>query len=274
MRVRELYQTTSQLPDGPGRPIPNGALEINFEAVSYRYGERGLVLRDISFQVEPGQVLGLLGRTGSGKTTLTRLLLRLYDPSSGAIRLGNAHGRVDVREARLAELRQHIGVVTQEVQLFRATVRDNLTFFSQDIPDERIMSVIAELGLQPWYAALPNGLDTELQGGHGGLSAGEAQLLAFTRVFLKDPGLVILDEASSRLDPATERLIEHAVHRLLVGRTGLIIAHRLGTVHRADHILILDQGRIGEYGAYQALANDPASRFYQLLRTGLEEVLA
>ncbi|MEP7357689.1 MAG: ABC transporter ATP-binding protein, partial [Anaerolineales bacterium] len=270
VRIRELVQTTTQLPDGPGTPIPSGPLGVEFDSVSFQYGERGLVLQDVSFQVAPGQVLGLLGRTGSGKTTLTRLLVRLYDPTSGSIRVS---GHVDVRDARLAALRRRIGVVTQDVQLFRATVRDNLTFFDTTIPDARILEVIDDLGLGPWLQGLPSGLDSELEGGASGLSAGEAQLLAFTRVFLKDPGLVILDEASSRLDPATEQLIEHAVDRLLVGRTGLIIAHRLGTVHRADHILILDGGQIGEYGAYQSLVADPGSRFSRLLQTGLEEVL-
>jgi len=276
VRIRALLQTTTQLPDGRGHPIPAGPLGVEFESVSFRYGERGLVLQDISLQVAPGQVLGLLGRTGSGKTTLTRLLVRLYDPTSGSIRVGTprAGGLVDVREARLAALRRRIGVVTQDVQLFRASVRNNLTFFDPAIPDDRILAVIEELGLGPWYRALPAGLDSELEGGAAGLSAGQAQLLAFARVFLKDPGLVILDEASSRLDPATEQLIEHAVDRLLVGRTGLIIAHRLDTVHRADHILILEGGQISEYGAYQALRQDPASRFSRLLQTGLEEVLA
>jgi len=276
VRIRALAQTTTQLPDGPGHPIPAGALSVEFEAVSFRYGARGLVLQDISLKVAPGQVLGLLGRTGSGKTTLTRLLLRLYDPSTGSIHVGTlrAGDQVDVRQARLADLRRRIGVVTQDVQLFRASVRDNLTFFDPTIPDDRILAVIDELGLRAWYRALPAGLDSELEGGAAGLSAGQAQLLAFTRVFLKDPGLVILDEASSRLDPATEQLIEHAVDRLLVGRTGLIIAHRLDTVHRADHILILEGGQISEYGAYQALRQDPASRFSRLLQTGLKEVLA
>ncbi|MEP7356379.1 MAG: ABC transporter ATP-binding protein [Anaerolineales bacterium] len=275
VRIRALVETTSLLPDGAGTPVPAGALGVEFDAVSFRYGERGLVLQDISLQVAPGEVLGLLGRTGSGKTTLTRLLVRLYDPTTGSIRVGTlgAGGGVDVREARLDALRRRIGVVTQDVQLFRATVRDNLTFFDPAVADDRILAVIDELGLGPWYRALPAGLDTQLEGGSAGLSAGQAQLLAFTRVFLKDPGLVILDEASSRLDPATEQLIEHAVDRLLVGRTGLIIAHRLDTVHRADHILILEGGQISEYGAYQALRQDPASRFYRLLQTGLEEVL-
>ena len=121
-------------------------------------------------------------------------------------------------------------MVTQDVQLFHATVRDNLTFFDPSIPDERILAVLEDLELLPWYQSLANGLDTVLAGS-GGLSAGEAQVLAFTRVFLRNPGLVILDEASSRLDPATERLIERAVDRLLADRTGIIIAHRLATVH-------------------------------------------
>ncbi|HWQ16102.1 MAG TPA: ABC transporter ATP-binding protein [Roseiflexaceae bacterium] len=233
-----------------------------------------LVLDDISFSLAPGEVLGLLGRTGSGKTTVTRLLFRLYEPTQGAIYLGD--GRlVDLRETRLEDLRRRVGMVTQDVQLFRASVRDNLTFFDRTIGDERILAALEELGMGEWLRGLPDELDTVLAGGSAGLSAGEAQLLAFTRVFLKDPGLVILDEASSRLDPATEQRIERAIDRLLAGRTGIIVAHRLATVHRADHIMILEEGRVREFGAYDALVRDPDSRFAQLLRTGeMQEVLA
>jgi ATP-binding cassette subfamily B protein len=226
------------------------------------------VLHDISFQITAGRTLGILGRTGSGKTTLTRLLFRLYDVTAGAIRLGSA----DIRDLRFDSLRQRVGMVTQDVQLFHATVRENLTFFDPSIPDERILAVLEDLELLPWYQSLANGLDTVLAGS-GGLSAGEAQVLAFTRVFLRNPGLVILDEASSRLDPATERLIERAVDRLLAERTGIIIAHRLATVMRADDILILEGGRIREYGEREALRNNPGSRFAELLRTGMEDVL-
>jgi ABC-type multidrug transport system fused ATPase/permease subunit len=134
--------------------------------------------------------------------------------------------------------------------------------------------VLHDLGLGEWLRALPKGLDTELQSGGGGLSAGQAQLLALARVFMADPGLVILDEASSRLDPATERLIERAVDKLLADRTGVIIAHRLSTVHRADEILILEDGRVLEHGERARLAEDATSHFYHLLQTGLEEVLA
>jgi ATP-binding cassette subfamily B protein len=215
-----------------------------------------------------------LGRTGSGKTTLTRLLFRLYDPDQGSVRLGNHDSLLDLRCLSLSDLRRRVGMVTQNIQLFHATVRDNLTFFDDHIPDERILEVLKAVGMEAWFRSLLDGLDTELESGGGGLSAGEAQLLAFTRILLQDPGLVILDEASSRLDPATEHLIEQAVDKLVQGRTAIIIAHRLSTVQHADEIMILDGGRIAEHGPRAALARNPASRFYNLLQTGLEEVLA
>lgn len=237
------------------------------------------VLKQLSFELEPGQVLGLLGHTGSGKTTVTRLLFRLFEPDQGQITLYNGADEVALSDTQLDDLRHKVGMVTQDVQLFRATVRDNLTFFDTSISDAQILSVLDDLGLDEWFRRLPNGLDTILATGGSGLSAGEAQLLAFTRVFLKNPGLVILDEASSRLDPATEQLIERAVDKLLHPqsgkRTAIIIAHRLATVQRADQILILDQGEIAEYGQREELLRDPDSRFAQLLRVGgLEEVLA
>jgi ABC-type multidrug transport system fused ATPase/permease subunit len=270
VRVQELFGTRSALEDGGEAAIAAGALPVAFEDVSFSYGDDEPVLDDLSFRLEAGETLGVLGRTGSGKTTLTRLLFRLYDPQRGTIRLGP----MDIRRSPLRDLRRRVGIVTQEVQLFHATVRANLTFFDLTIPDERIIAAIDDLGLGPWYRSLPQGLDTLLQSGSGGLSAGEAQLLAFTRIFLRDPGLVILDEASSRLDPATEQLIERAVDKLLRGRTGIIIAHRLETVHRADKILILDHGRIREQGEREHLLRDPDSRFNALLRTGIEEALA
>jgi ABC-type multidrug transport system fused ATPase/permease subunit len=274
-RIQELRQIRSRIKDGAGASVPVGALDVEFDGVSFAYAdevdpEDDLVLRDLSFRLAPGRVLGLLGRTGSGKTTISRLLFSFYDPTAGAIRLGGA----DTRAARLKELRQRVAIVSQDVQLFSATVRDNLTFFDRAISDERILAVIHELGLEDWYSALPRGLDTELASAGGGLSAGEAQLLAFVRVFLRDPGLVILDEASSRLDPATERLIERAVDKLLENRTGVVIAHRLATVQRADEIMILEDGQIREHGPRTDLLQNPESRFSGLLRRGMEEALA
>lgn len=269
-RVHELLAIEPQITDGPGDSLPHGALELVFDNVAFRYSAEGEpVLQDISFTLKPGQVMGLLGRTGSGKTTLTRLIFRLYQAPEGKITLGG----VDVNRPTLRELRHRVAMVTQDVQLFEATIRDNITFFDKTISDEQILGVIEALELGAWFKSLPDGLDTHLETNGRSLSAGEAQLLAFTRVFLRNPGLVILDEASSRLDPATEQLIERAVDKLLRDRTGIIIAHRLGTVQRADTIMILQDGRIIEHDARAALASDPASHFYGLLQTGLETAL-
>ena len=273
-RVQEMLDTQGTIADGQGAPpsapggLP-GALPVAFDSVTFGYQPDEPVVRDITYALAPGEVLGLVGRTGSGKTTLTRLLFRLHDPTAGAIRIGD----VDLRELRLADLRGRIGIVTQDIQLFRASVRDNLTLFDPSIPDERIRATVRELGLAAWLESLPLGLDSLLAAGGTGLSAGEAQLLAFARVFLHDPRIVVLDEASSRLDPATERRLEHAVDRLLAGRTGIIIAHRLATVRRADTILVMENGRIAEYGPRAALAADPASRFARMLRTGHDQLL-
>ena len=173
---------------------------------------------------------------------------------------------------RLAAVRARIGLVTQEVHLFNASVRDNLTLFDDGVPDDRLRAVLDTLGLADWLRELPHGLDTLLGAGGVGLSAGQAQVLACARIFLRDPDVVILDEASSRLDPATERLVHTALGRLLDGRTGIIVAHRLATVAFADDILVLEDGQVREHGPRLALAADPASRFAGLLRVAAEEV--
>lgn len=270
VRIRQLLHTQPTIVDGPGQTFPRGALSVEFRNVTFSYTAKKPVLQQIHFSLEAGKVLGVLGRTGSGKTTLARLLLRLYDVNQGEILLGN----VPLREASLRHLRQQIGMVTQDVQLFHASVRDNLTFFNSRITDSQILAVLEDLGLGNWYHALPAGLDTMLGSDGEGLSAGEAQLLAFTRVFLANPGLVILDEASSRLDPATEQLIEQAVSKLLAGRTAIIIAHRLATVARADEIMVLENGHILEHNERSILVNDQKSRFHRMLATGLEEAMA
>ncbi len=299
-RIQELFDLKPTVGDPTSliSTLPTGPLAVEFERVSFRYADGGgngsgsptdggpigggpighdngrsqtesQVLQEISFAIQPGRVLGILGRTGSGKSTLTRLLFRLYDPTHGAVKLGG----LDLRAVSLADLRRRVGMVTQEVQLFQATLRDNLTFFNPAVPDSQLEQSLKALRLWEWAQSLEAGLATPLAEG-AGLSAGEAQLLAFARVFLKDPGLVILDEASSRLDPSTEALMERAVDRLFANRTGVIIAHRLKTVQRADDILILEDGCAVEYGPRLELASNPASRFYHLLQTGLEEALA
>jgi ATP-binding cassette, subfamily B, bacterial len=269
VRVRELLATEPRIIDGAGADVPAGALAVELDAIDFAY-ELEPVLRHVSCRVEPGHVLGLLGRTGSGKTTIARLLFRLYDVDGGAVRVGG----VDVRDLRVDGLRRRIGLVTQDVQLFDGTLRDNVRLFDPDVGDDRLVAVFASLGLDGWLAELPDGLDTVLGPTARGLSAGEAQLVALARVFLEDPGLVVLDEASSRLDPHTEALLEDAIDRLLADRTGIVIAHRLRTIERVDEVLLLDGGMVVEHGDRMALAADPTSRFADLLRTGLPEVRA
>jgi ATP-binding cassette subfamily B protein len=270
-RVQQLFAATPQVVDAErAARLPDGALSVELDGVSFGYPDDELVLREVSALVPAGTALGLLGRTGSGKTTLTRLLLRLYDPSGGAVRLGG----VDLRQVANKDLRARVAIVTQDIQLFSATVRDNLTFFDPSIPDGRLMAALDVLGMGDWVRALPHGLDTVLASGGTGLSAGQAQLLAFARAFLRDPGLIILDEASSRLDPATERQLERALATLLQGRTAIIIAHRLGTLERVDQIMILEDGRVRERGPRAELLRDADSRYAQLLQVGMEDALA
>ena len=296
-RINEFLRLEPEVKETVTAKLPDGATAVSFQNVSFAYKDQlsvtsnqysvngkqspisnlqsQNVLHNVTFKLEANKVLGLLGRTGSGKTTLTRLLFRLYDVDAGSISLND----IDLRDVSLADVRQHIGMVTQDVQLFEATVRDNLTLFRRydpsktPIPDGEIEAALHTLGLGEWLDGLPEGLDTVLKSGGQGLSAGQAQLLAFTRVFLRNPQLVVLDEASSRLDPATEQLLERAIDTLLYGRTAIIIAHRLRTVQRADDILILENGRIQEHGPRVQLLNDPDSRFAHLLQTGLEEML-
>ena len=221
-RVRELLSTQPAVAEGHF-VLPPGSVSIAFRDVGFAYpdalapagdtdkdrsqafderslrrGVRESALQGLSFTLDAGQVLGLLGRTGSGKTTVARLLYRFYDPQEGRVEVNG----VDLRQAETASLRARIGMVTQDVQLFRASLRDNLTFFDPNVPDQTLLDTLEALGLSPWLERLPQGLDTPIAGGT--LSAGEAQIVALARVFLQDPDLVILDEAASRLDPATE----------------------------------------------------------------------
>jgi ABC-type multidrug transport system fused ATPase/permease subunit len=278
-RIEELFATKPSITSGPGVTLPAGAVSVTFDNVSFRYpsqngGDESQhqsdALSDVSFALRRGEVLGLVGRTGSGKSTVSRLLLRFYDPASGRITLeGN-----DLRDLTLEQLRSHVGVVTQDVHLFNTTVRDNLTMFAGGTSDARLVALLGELGLGPWYDRLPHGLDSVLPPGGEGLSAGEAQLLAVARIFMTDVGLVILDEPSARLDPKTEALVQKAFDRLLTDRTGVIIAHRLETLRRADTIMVLRQGRVIEYGSRAELEAEAASSYSQALRQSLDEPVA
>ncbi len=277
-RIGDLFAQTPTIRDATSPTVlpatPHGLMvEVDHLSFAYSDDPETPILQEATFTLKPGTVLGLLGRTGSGKTTLTKLLMRFYDPTQGVVRLGDGVTQVDLRSITQSALHRRIGVVTQQVQLFNTTVRNNLTLFDLTVEDEQIRVALAAVGLQNWLDDLPDGLDTHIAA-HGSLSAGQAQLLSFGRVFLMNPQLIILDEASSRLDPATEQRIEQALDRLLANRTAVIVAHRLATVHRAHEIMILDQGQIIEHDRRETLLADPTSHFSQLLRIGLAEAFA
>jgi ATP-binding cassette, subfamily B, bacterial len=268
-RINLLLEIHPTVRYGKNELPVNKAPELEVRNVEFHYEEGSPVIKDLSFHLKPGEVLGLIGRTGSGKTTIGRLMLRLYDIQKGSIKISG----LDLNSLTEKSLREHIAIVTQDVELFNASIRDNLRFFDEKVNDEMIYSAFEKLGISEWIKKFPKGLDTVLHSDRSGLSAGQAQLLALVRIFLRNPSLVIMDEASSRLDPATESLINRAIDHLLADRTAIVIAHRLWTVQRADKILILEDGQVKEYGYRSDLIKDPASRFNELLKIGLEEVL-
>ncbi len=267
-RIRELLDIKRELSRGTVTETA-GTGGIRLDHIHFGYEENEKVIEDVSLDLKANRILGLLGRTGSGKTTLARLIVKLYDPDQGTVWLDGT----DTRTLADETLRQKISYVTQEVQLFNASVRDNLTLYDPAISDEAIMATIDRIGIRDWFTKLPEGLDTKISTEAPFLSTGELQLLTFIRVFLREPDIIILDEATSRLDPITEKYLETALNTLLEGRTAIIIAHRLKTVLRADEILILEDGRVLETGETAQLTQDPDSHFAQLLQRGLEEVL-
>lgn len=268
-RIKEWFDIESKIKDTGKLSFPKEDIHLVFDNLDFGYNEDELVLRNINFNLEPGKKIGIVGRTGSGKTTLARLIFRLYDPQIGAIKINGSKNS----EYPLKELRNNIAYVTQDVELFKASIKDNITFFDSRYSDEEIIDVLKKLGLEEWVNKLPKGLETEIYSEELGLSAGEEQLLALTRAFLKDPQIVILDEASSRLDPATEKITERALNILLQDRSVIIIAHRLSTLDKVDKILILENGEISEFGLRSELIDNPKSHFSQLLQHGVQEVL-
>jgi ABC-type multidrug transport system fused ATPase/permease subunit len=276
-RASSLLATEPRITDGPlddsallaGGHGRHRGLAVDFDDVTFAYDGTAPALEAIDLHLAAGRHLGVIGRTGSGKTTVARLLLRLWDVDAGAVRVGG----VDVRDLRVAALRRRVAIVTQDVDLFRAPLRDNLTLFGTHAAgDAELHDLLGRIGLGAWVASLPAGLDTVLEGGQG-LSAGEGQLVAFARAFLADPDIVVLDEASSRLDPFTGERIASATRSLLAGRTAVVIAHRLETLAEVDEIAVLENGRLVEHGDRAHLAADTDSRYARLLRTAKHGLL-
>lgn len=222
---------------------------LDFRGVHFGYHEDQPVLKDISLTVNPGEMVALVGPTGSGKTSLIHLIERLYEAQEGEILLDGA----DIRRWPRSELRSRIGLVMQEVFLFAGTVLDNITLGRRDLPEEQIKRAVREANADTFIDRLPNGLHHKLGEGGATLSAGERQLLSFARALASNPAILILDEATSSVDPETERLIQEAVTRMTRQRTTLVVAHRLSTIREADRILVMHRGRIREQGNHEEL---------------------
>jgi ABC-type multidrug transport system fused ATPase/permease subunit len=258
LRLRGMLASVPE--PGGGRPLPEGALSVEFCDLHFAYPTGTFALRGIELAVRAGHTCALVGRTGSGKSTLASLLSRAVEPEPGTVLLGG----IDVRDLDLQQLRAGVGVVTQRTEILAGTLAENITLFAER-PRDQVAGAVEELGLTSWVASLPDGLDTVLGPGGTSLSAGEEQLVAFARLLVRDVRVVVLDEATARMDPVTEARVVRAAERLLAGRTGLLVAHRLSTTERAEQIAVLESGRVVQHGPRTVLA-DQDGPFRRLLR--------
>ncbi|GAB3659069.1 ABC transporter ATP-binding protein [Nocardioides korecus] len=250
-RVIGILDTPADLDDpGPsGASLPRGAMDVTFEGVDFGYPGGTLVLRDVDEHIASGSRVAVVGETGSGKTTFAKLLTRLMDPTAGVVRLDG----IDVREVEFASLRRRVVLVPQEGFLFDSTLLDNVRYGDLDATRDQVVAAAVELGLGDWLEGLPRGLDTRVGQRGESLSAGERQLVALLRAHLADPDLLVLDEATSAVDPALEMRIGRALERLMSGRTSVTIAHRLSTAENADEVVVFDAGRVVQRGPHAVL---------------------
>ncbi len=250
-RVIGILDTPADVvdPGASGTPLPDRSVTIEFDGVGFAYPGGPPVLHDVSLTVAPDTRLAVVGETGSGKTTLAKLLTRLMDPTSGAVRLDG----IDLREVPFASLRERVVLVPQEGFLFDSTLRANARYGRLDASDEEILLAVDQLGLTDWLETLPRGLDTRVGQRGESLSAGERQLVALVRAHLADPDLLVLDEATSAVDPALEMRIGRALEQLQKGRTSVTIAHRMSTAENADEVVVVDRGRVVQRGPHAAL---------------------
>lgn len=250
-RVFAILDTPSRTPDLPDAlaEIPTDWKEIAFDDVAFVYDGGARALDRVTFRIRRGEKVALVGLSGGGKTTVTNLLLRFYEPTEGRITIDG----VDIRRYRQKEWRRLIGLVLQDIHLFPGTLRDNLKVLREGTPDEALSDALDVAQASDMVRRLPDGFDTELSEGGSNLSMGERQLLCFARAIVDDPGVLILDEATSSVDPATERRLQDSLDHLLEGRTSIIVAHRLSTITKVDRIFVLHEGRLAEQGTHSEL---------------------
>jgi len=281
--VLDLEPLVAESPDA--RPVPAGPVRVEVDGVSFSYpsadevslaslettasGDRrgsGTVLHDVSFTVEPGSLVALVGPSGAGKTTITSLVARLYDPSSGSVRING----LDLREAQTESLHDAVGVVTQDAHLFHDTIRANLAYAAPSATQEEMVAALTAAQVWSLVDSLPSGLDTVVGDRGHRLSGGEKQRLAIARLLLKGPGLIVLDEATAHLDSESEQALQRALDHALRDRSALVIAHRLSTVRHADQILVVDDGTVVERGTHHELVAS-GGLYSELYRTQFSE---
>jgi ATP-binding cassette subfamily B protein len=249
-RVFEILDSESEVEEAPDAiELPPARGHVCFENVSFAYFGRRTVLTDLSFEAKPGQVIALLGMTGSGKSTVINLIPRFYDPDAGRITIDG----IDIRQVTLNSLRDQIGIVLQETTLFAATIRENIAFGLPDACEEEVIAAARAAQAHDFILHMPDGYETKVGERGMTLSGGQKQRVAIARALLKNPRILLLDDSTSSVDTETEQLIQQALERLMRGRTAFVIAQRLSTVRMADQVLVLDRGRLAAIGTHNEL---------------------